>query len=177
MAGPLVLVLLAVVGTGCVSARSLRKDERVRASSDEGYVVVAVNVPEPVAVSINLCRDGNVQACFPVQTMTSADGLRVYGVPAARYCLQQILLQNGASSIDMMLDTKRIKCFVVEPGALNYPGHLEITLKPTQFSTTFVGHGLVSHRDVDRYLARDFPHLADLPFLEPVLTPVSPPSR
>ncbi len=171
-----VVVFLGEVGSGCVSARSLRKDERVRASSDEGYVVLAVNVPEPVAVSINLCKDGNVQACFPVQSMASAEGIRIYAVPAARYCLQQILLEDGASSLDMMLGHDSMKCFVVEPGALNYPGHLEVDLTPTQFSTTRVRHRFVRLRGVDQQLKRDFPHVGDLPFLEPVLTPMASPS-
>ena len=157
-------------------ARNLRKNERVNASSDEAYVVLAVSVPEPVTLSINLCKDGNVQACFPVQSMASAEGIRIYAVPAARYCLQQILLEDGASSLDMMLGHDSMKCFVVEPGALNYPGHLEVDLTPTQFSTTRVRHRFVHLRDVDRQLRRDFPHVGDLPFLEPVLTPMTSPA-
>lgn len=168
-----VALVLLVVGAGCVPARNLRKNERVNASSDEAYVVLAVNVPEPVTLSINLCKDGNVQACFPVQSMASAEGIRIYAVPAARYCLQQILLEDGASSLDMMLGHDSMQCFVVEPGALNYPGHLEVDLTPTQFSTTRVQHRFIHVRGVDRQLQRDFPHVADLPFLEPVLTPMT----
>lgn len=177
MAGALVFVLLGVaVTSACVPARNLRKDERVNASSDEAYVVLAVSVPEPVTLSINLCKEGNVQACFPVQSMASAEGIRIYAVPAARYCLQQILLEDGASSLDMMLGHDSMQCFVVEPGALNYPGHLEVDLTPTQFSTTQVRHRFVHLGDVDRQLRRDFPHVGDLPFLEPVLTPMTSPA-
>lgn len=124
------LAFLVAVGgalTACViPSRSILPNERLPTTNDEAYVAFVVDVPERATLSIALCQEGDVGRCVTIGPQSADDGIRVAALPPARWCLQQFLLQDGATSLDVLVERARLRCFDVAPGAVTYPGHFSL---------------------------------------------------
>jgi len=175
MRAVLSVVLVLVSAVGCViPSRTLRPDEVIKASNTEAYVVVIADVPDTYTIAGYLCQDGDLGRCVTVGPQSTVDGLRVYAMPPGRYCITQLLLQNGMSSLDMQLERRRYRCFAVDAGAVSYPGHLEVKLKPTQFSSTAAAYRFVAVSGVREQVQSAYPTLAEVEFITPLVAPVAP---
>lgn len=166
------VMLVLVSAVGCViPSRTLRPDEVIKASNTEAYVVVIADVPDTYTVSGYLCQDGDLGRCVTVGPQRTTDGLQVYAMPPGNYCLTQLLLQNGMASLDMQLDRKHYKCFAVDAGAVAYPGHLDVEVTPTQFSSSAARYRFVVVSGVREQVHAAYPTLAQVEFVTPLVGP------
>lgn len=163
----------AVVVGGCFPSRLVRDDEKPT-QLDEGYVAIGVDVEAPKTLSTTFCQDGNVQRCFSTPAATSTSPYAVVAVPPGNYCLTQLLVQDGAGSLDMLLERSHMRCFVVAAHVVHYPGHVTVGLRPEQFSSTGVSMRFVMRETAQAELAAQLPALATLPLETPTTTAAPP---
>lgn len=161
---------LVSIASACLPTRLVARGERPTAV-EEGYVAVGVDVEAPLQLGANYCVDGNVQRCLSIAPRSGSDRVELHAVPPGNYCLTQMLLIDGATSMDVLLERRQMECFPVVKGAIAYPGHLQVRIERTQFDVVRYAHRFLRRESAAADIQSTWPGLDGVAVATPTLSP------
>lgn len=156
--------LSLVVLLACACDRtSVHPSETPELASDEALLVIVMNTERPVLGVHYVSAESGTQ--FNLTSVEAGTSIQVHRVPAGSYCVRTITWQAASFSADHF-GGGEILCIEVEPGALNYPGHMQFAKRKPNWSRSRFGARYIQRTDAYEDLLRaEYPELVS--WLEP----------
>lgn len=150
--------LSLVVLLACACDRTaVQPSETPELASDEGLLVIVMNTERPVLAVHYVSAESGAQ--FNLTSVEAGTSIQVHRVPAGSYCVRTITWQAASFTADN-LDAGEILCLDVEPGTLNYPGHMQFAARQANWSRSRFGARYVQRTDAYEDLLRaEYPEL------------------
>ncbi len=152
---PIALLLLANCGN-----TELRPSDAPMMESHEGLVAFVVNTDRRVMAVHYVSQDNKHQ--FNLLSTDPGTSIQIHRVPAGHYCVRSVTWPVGLFRADYR-GAGPILCMDVQPGVLNYPGHLHLADgKNTLARSGFRARYVPAADDLEGRLREGYPELLPL---------------
>lgn len=154
------MFLLAVLAPcGCDRTEVLPTESPTLAPY-EGLVAIAMHTDRPVLTVHYVSPDNELQ--FNLTSVDAGTSMQVHRVPAGEYCVRYVTWPVTTFHADH-LDAGPILCMTVQPGVLNYPGHLQFADGESNLARSlFHARYVPVPEDFGRRIHEDYPELVPM---------------
>jgi|GEM_PF-2458415 len=150
------LVVVALLASGCASTE-VSSSETPQLSADEGLLAIVMVTDRPVLAVHYVSPDNEAQ--FNLSSAETGTSIQVHRVPAGSYCVHTVTWPTTGFNADY-LDSGRILCIDIEPGVLNYPGHMVFADgEPSWSRSRFFARYVPRRLEFETMVRTDYPEL------------------
>lgn len=150
------IAVVALLVTGC-DRTEVQSTEAPALESSEGLLAVVVDTERPVLAVHYVSPDNEAQ--FNLSSVEAGTSIQVHRVPAGAYCVRNVRWPAASFHADFR-DGGRILCIDVEPGVLNYPGHMKFADgKPNWARSRFSARFVPRQDEYEALLREEYPEL------------------
>ncbi|MCR9162907.1 MAG: hypothetical protein ACE37F_14405 [Nannocystaceae bacterium] len=151
------LAIIALLVAGC-DHTSVQPTESPELASYEGLLAIVMDTDRPVLAVHYVSDDQELQ--FNLDSAEAGTSIQVHRVLAGSYCVRTVTWPTTTFHADH-LDAGNILCIDVEPGVLNYPGHMVfVDGEPSWSRSRFFARYVPRIQEYEALVREEYPGLA-----------------